>query len=161
MGVFSQTLLTAQDIQDLTVTAADIANNTMTAQKQTADARTKVFTYQIENLAAGADIATRVVWQVPVGGNTDISRIEILFQDATVGVDGANTLEVAVARPGPLTIGTTGVLVANQVAGTFNVPVLANNTGLVAGTDINISVTQGATADAGFISVIIYYNQLS
>lgn len=178
MGVWVHRSPTTADIPDGTIATADIANLAVTAGKLAANAvetakildanvtgaklsapaRAKVFTYQVENLAAGVDIANRQIWQLPQGGTSDITRIEFLFTDATAGVDGANTLQLTVAVAGT-TVADTTALTSDQAADTVNAPTLANNTGLAAGAAVDFNITQGATADAGLIQVVIYYVQ--
>ena len=135
-----------------------VSNVLAVGESLTPDAQRKLFTYQVEDLAAGVDIAARDIWQAPPGGVTNITRVEILFEQATVGVDGANTLQIVVARAAGA-IADSGALAADQVAGTFLTPALANNTGIVAADDITVAVTQGAAANAGLVSIIIYYEQ--
>jgi len=150
--------VTTAKILDANVTTAKIADANVTGAKQSVTAQTKVFTYQIEDLAAGADIASRQIWQTPQGGVCDIVRVEFHFSDATVGVDGANTLQIVLDVAGAA-VADTGALTANQAADTVNAPVLANNTGIAVGSAVDISITQGAAADAGLIQVIVYYTQ--
>lgn len=158
MALIDVRLVSGSDVADMTISAADITDGTVTGAKLTTTARTKLFSYQIEDLAAGVDIAGREIWQLPQGGVTTINRVEIHFEEATVGVDGANTLTIAITGPGGA-IATTGALTANQTAGTTNVPSLTNNTGLAVAGNITLDVTQGATADAGLVSVFVYYEQ--
>jgi len=49
-----------------------------------------VYAYEVENLAAGADIADRAIWAAPSGGAV-LTRVGIVPQGSSAGIDDANT----------------------------------------------------------------------
>jgi hypothetical protein len=105
-------------------------------------------TYQVEDLAAGADIADMPIYVVPVGYTFEVEAAQVIMQGTTAGVDDANTAVVAVE------VGATALVsktynTANQppasgAAGSLGV--IANGE-RAAGDVITFSVTNGATAD--------------
>jgi hypothetical protein len=109
---------------------------------------TDVITYQVEDLAAGADIAARPLFVVPVGFTFEITAAQIIAQGASAGIDDANTSVV------DITVGADTVVTKTYNTGSqppasgaaASLGALAN-TALAAGDIIALSVTNGATAD--------------
>ncbi len=109
----------------------------------------RILPYQIEDLAAGVDIAARVIHRGEPGRDTVIRSGRLIFEVATVGVDGGNTLQIIAATPGGTVLDST-VLAANQAAGTvLLLTFTAANALLTSAQNLTLSVTQGANADAG------------
>lgn len=102
----------------------------------------------IEDLAAGADIADRPVFVVPVGYTFELTEAQIIMQGSTAGVDNSNTSVVAIE------VGATGIASKTYNTGTQppasgaagSLGTIANAT-RAAGDVITFSVTNGATAD--------------
>lgn len=103
----------------------------------------------VENLAAGADIADRLVWVVPCPGCRIVQAK--IFGPASTGIDGSNTLVVALKGGSDTLFSLTRT--ANTVADTaYDLTEQTSATlprELAAGTSVKLSVTQGATADMG------------
>ncbi|CAK0756605.1 conserved hypothetical protein [Gammaproteobacteria bacterium] len=125
-----------------------------------ATAKTHILTYRIEDLAANADIADRVVLVVPAGLNLTITGAEIVPEGAAAGVDDSNTCIIALkngsdaiasktyntSAPVP-DAGVPGDLGA--LDGTYKV--------LAAGAKLCLSVTNGTTANpAGMLLQVTY-----
>lgn len=102
----------------------------------------------VENLSAGADIADRVVWVTPCKVRI-VSAI--MYGPASSGVDGSNTLVVAV-KVGSTTLFTV-TRTGNLSADTQYALTESNVTEIAAGTSVLLSVTQGAAADIAGLSV--------
>jgi len=111
----------------------------------------------LPDLAAGVDIAAEVVFRAPVGGMR-VFAVRVIFRTATVGVDGANSLQIDLNGPDG-EIATTGALVANQAANAVLSPAVANPRA-DAGEDLTIDITQGATADIGRAQIQVDYRPL-
>lgn len=100
-----------------------------------------------EDLGAGADIVDRAIF-ASIGAITTIVFARYIPQANSVGVDGANTLTIAIRN---ITQGTDLATVTLTANVTVNVPVTVTATGnLIAANDIiGYSITQGATANVG------------
>jgi len=73
------------------VTTIKITAANVTTPKLSAGANTRTFSYQVEDLAANADITTRPIFICPVGLAVTFSKIEILSQGSPAGIDDSNT----------------------------------------------------------------------
>ena len=114
---------------------------------------------RVEDLAAGADIATRPIFVHPPSPVTLVS-VGILTEGAPAGVDNDNTAVLALADDAANAIVTKTYNTATQpptadyedlgaLDGTHKV--------LTAGEHVTLSVTQGATANLPALSVILRY----
>jgi len=114
----------------------------------------------VQDLAAGVD-SVEQVWRVPVGG-ARITGANFIFRTATVGVDAGNALTLELRSDiGGDPIRSSGVLGANQAAGTVVTGIPgAGSPVLPAGSDLFLSLNQGATADIGRASVQFSYTPL-
>ncbi len=65
--------------------------------KLAATAKTHVFSYQVEDLAAGADIASRVILAAPAGLDLTLASAHIIPQGTAAGVDDGNTAVIALS----------------------------------------------------------------
>jgi hypothetical protein len=129
-------------------------------EKLTAAAKTQVLTYRIEDLAAGVDIADRVLRVVPAGQSYTLVKASIIPEGAAAGVDAGNTCVVTL-KNGANTI----------VAKTYNDATPLPNAGvegdlgaldathkiMAAGASLKLSVTNGATADPSGLLLQIAY----
>jgi hypothetical protein len=129
---------------------ADTAITATAAQLNTAN---RFITHiPVENLAAGANIATRAVFSVPTGLTLTLDSIDILPQGDDAGIDAGNTCVIAVANGANAIVtktydGTTGKVFPDD-ATVGNLGALsAAYKALAAGAVVKLSVTNGATAD--------------
>lgn len=113
-------------------------------------ASVRVFSYKVENLAAGADITARAFFVAPYA-LTVLDSVKLIPEAASTGVDVSNTLVVTLRNItegvdiATVTRGAGGDLVANTpVALTLT----AANADIAAADVLGLVVTQGATADA-------------
>jgi hypothetical protein len=117
-----------------------------------------VFAYEVENLAAGADIADRPIWAAPSGGAV-ITKVGIVPQGASAGVDNANTAVVNVEDGSGNSIVSKTYDTANQPPASGAYGDLGSLSGthavLTANEVLRLDVTQGATADLpGFVLLV-------
>lgn len=116
---------------------------------------------QVENLAAGADIAARAEFASPASGCV-LTRIGIVPQGASAGVNDANTAVIEVSDG-------AGNAIATQTYNTATQPPAANTYGslgalvsphhvLTANEVVRLAVTQGAAADLpAFVLLLEWY----
>lgn len=123
-------------------------------------AKTKVLTYQVEDLGAGADIADRVIFAAPSGLDVTLVSASIIPQGNAAGVDDSNTSVIK------LSDGTNTIVEATYDAdpgfpaaaavtslGTLDVTYKV----LSAGEKLYLSVTNGATANPpAFMLQVVY-----
>lgn len=114
-------------------------------------AKTHVFTYSVEDLSAGADIASRAVLVVPTGLEYTLTSAIIISNGTAAGIDDSNTCVVALADNSAnaicsLTMNTGTPFPASNATsslgtldGTYKV--------LSAGEALCIAVTNGVTAN--------------
>lgn len=112
-----------------------------------------IFSYKIENLAAGADLTARAFFVAPAA-LTILDSVKLIPEAASTGVDGSNTLVVTLRNITEgvdiATITRTADLVANTP---LALTLTSANADIAAGDVLGIVVTQGATADAGTFMV--------
>jgi len=141
-------------------TRALFVDGIWTAAKLAATAKTHVLTYQVEDLAANADIADRVLFVAPAGLDVTLVSASIIGYAAAAGVDDSNTCVIKLSDgtntiveatydtdPGFPAAGAATSLGA--LDGTYKV--------LSAGEKLYLSVTDGATANPpGFMLQVVY-----
>ena len=126
-----------------------------------AGARTHILSYQVEDLAAGADIAARAIFEVPAGFAATVVSASIIMLGASAGVDDANTSVIA------LSDGTNDIVTATYK--TSALPPAANASAslgepaadhkiLAAGEKLHLVVTNGATANLPAFMVQVVYS---
>lgn len=146
-------------IIDLAVTTAKIALLAITKIVLNVGQTKRHDMWQIEDLAAGADIAERAEWVAPSEGCA-VTKVGLLQRGtATVGVDGANPLTIDIKNK---TAGNTiksEVFTSNLAADSFSVFTGIANTTLSGNDVISLTVTQGATADADIMAIYFEYTQ--
>ena len=116
----------------------------------------------VEDLAAGADIADRPIFVVPTD-KVYLAGIGLLTQDAPAGIDDSNTCIIAIKNSDDKTIVSKTYNAANQPpSGGYASLGSLSNTTLAANVSLLLNVTQGATADMpAFRLVISYYEPVS
>lgn len=141
-------------------TRALFANAFMTPEKLTAIANTRVFSYQVEDLAANADITTRAIFECPAGCTVTITSASIISQGTAAGIDDSNTCVVEIlngtnsiasveydADPAFPAENATGSL--GNLSETYKV--------LAAGEKLHLVVTNGTTANPPkFMLQVVY-----
>lgn len=121
---------------------------------------TYILSYQVEDLAAGADIADRVIFEAPTGIDVTLVSANIIPQGNAAGIDDSNTCVIK------LSDGTNTIVEATYDASP-GFPAAAAATslgtldedylGLAAGEKLYLSVTNGATANPpGFMLQVVY-----
>ena len=157
-------------IKDANVTAAKLATDAVTTIKITdanvtpaklsTAAKTQILAYQVEDLAAGVDIANRAIFEAPAGIDVTLVSAKIIPQGNAAGIDDSNKCTIA------LTDGTnTIVTVDYDTSPAFPAAAAATSLGalsatykaLAAGEKLYLSVTNGATANPpGFMLQVVY-----
>lgn len=137
------------------VTTAKIVDLATTGAKISSDARRKTVMWQMEDLAAGADLVASVIFVTSAGGTTTFIRARIIFEEVTAAVAGGNELTIALTGSAGV-LGTTGALAANQAAGSIIDLALGNAT-VAANSNVTIDVTQAGAADAGRTTIVLEY----
>lgn len=140
---------------------AKFADGIWKLDKLDAEARTHILLIPVEDLDAGADIASRLVFEAPAGFDITMVSAKILSQGAPTGIDDSNTCVVKLengssneivektydtsnAFPAAGTVGDLGTL-----SETYKV--------LVAGEKLVLSVTNGVTANPPrFVIQVVY-----
>jgi hypothetical protein len=166
---FAANSITAANLVKLVADDAFAANATaralfaagfMPPEKMTAAANTRIFSYAVEDLAAGVDITARPIFVVPAGVDITIIQADIIPLGSAAGIDDSNTCVISITDgthaiasvtydtdPGMPAAGVVGSMGA--LDGTYKV--------LSAGEKLNIVVTNGATANPpGFMLQIAY-----
>ena len=138
--------------------AATVGSETVTLSKLAATAKTHFLSYQVEDLAAGADIAARPIFVVPAGLMATLTGARIIPQGDDAGFDASNACVVT------LTDGTN-TIVSKQYDDdpAFPDSGVADSLGdldatykaLAAGETLCLSVTNGATANPPAFSLQI------
>ncbi|HEY3374659.1 MAG TPA: hypothetical protein VGK02_06315 [Candidatus Aquicultor sp.] len=172
VGTVADDAITTAKINALAVTEAKLAAGAVTTVKITdanvtlaklaASAKAKTYRYQVEDLAAGADIAARCILSAPTGIDITLTSAKIIPQGAAAGVDDANT-SVWALTDGTNTIVTDtydtapGFPAANAVTslGTLD----STYKVLSAGEKLYLTVTNGATANLPGVIIEITYTE--
>ena len=110
----------------------------------------QLYFFPVEDLAAGGDIAARVLATVPTGYELTVLDAKIIPNGDDAGIDASNTCVVALAN-GSNTIVTktynnTTLFPDRNVAGSLGTP-SATYQKIAAGGTLKLSVTNGATAN--------------
>ena len=131
-----------------------------TLAKLAATAKTHVLNYQVENLAANADITDRPIFEVPAGMAATLTSAVIISQGTAEGIDGGNKCTIK------LTDGTN-TIVEYDIDGDPAFPadgasaslgeLSATHKVLAAGDKLELSVTNGANADPPAFMLQITY----
>lgn len=147
-------------IKDANVTTGKIADTAVTLAKLAATAKQFVLSYQVEDLAAGADIANRVIFAAPAGLDVTLVSAAIIPQGAAAGIDDSNKCVIA------LSDGTSAIVSKEYDADpVFPAAAAVTDLGaldetakvLAAGEKLYLSVTNGATANPpGFMLQVVY-----
>lgn len=157
-------------IKDANVTAAKLATNAVetskikdvnvTLAKIATTGKTHILSYQVEDLAANADIVDRVIFEAPTGIDVTLVSANIIPQGNAAGIDdsnkcvvklsdGANTIVEATYDASP----TFPAAAAATSLGTLD----ATHKALAAGEKLYLSVTNGTTANPpGFMLQVVY-----
>jgi len=105
---------------------------------------------QVENLAAGADITTRAILEVPIGSSYTLTSVKVISQGTPSGIDNSNTCVVQVLNGtnaiANITFDATTAFPAENVSVDMGA-LDATYKVLAAGEKLYYSVTNGATAD--------------
>lgn len=157
-------------IKDAHVTAAKLATDAVETDKikaknvtlaKLADtARTNILTYQVEDLAADADIANRVIFEVPEGLAIKVLTAKIIPQGDDVGIDVSNTCVIKLSNG-------TNTLVEATYNGNPAFPdaseaaslgaISTDYDDLAAGGKLYLSVTNGTEASPPAFMLIVTY----
>lgn len=113
-------------------------------------AKVHVLSVPVETLAAGVDIATRCVFEVPAGYTATLTDARIIPQGSAVGVDDANTCAVSILNAtnaiATATYSTANAMPAVNVSGSLGA-LNATHKVIAAGGKLHFTVTNGATAN--------------
>lgn len=105
--------------------------------------------HEVDPGTAGTDISARAVFVAPYA-LTVLDSVKVICTEAVVGVDGSNTLVLTLrnitATEDIATLTRTDVNSANDV---LALTLTAANADVASGAVLGLTVTQGATADAG------------
>lgn len=140
------------------VDPAMIGDGTVTTAKLATNPKTHVQLVQVEDLAAGDDIAARAEFVAPAGGCT-LLKVGIIPRGSSAGIDNSNTAVVTIADAAANVIiaktynTATQPPAANVYAslGTLD----ATHKVLTANEVVTVTVTQGATADLPGLLLLI------
>jgi hypothetical protein len=142
-----------------TATRALFVDGIWTLAKLAADARTRVFNYEIEACAAGVDIAARPVFECPTGFAVTIVSAKITTAAVSSGVDGSNTSVWAIAN-GSSSIASATKTADVAAATTYDLGTISGYGVLAAGDKVKLSVTNGTTAATPIMQLQIVYTIL-
>lgn len=157
-------------IKDANVTAAKLApdavetekikDENVTLDKLAPTAKTHILSYQVEDLAAGADIADRVIFEAPEDIDVTLVSAKIIPQGTAAGIDDSNKCVIK------LTDGTNTIVEAEfDSSPAFPDDGVATSLGsldethkvLVEGEKLYLSVTNGSTANPpAFMLQVVY-----
>ena len=127
---------------------------TSPAELSTSYEKEGVVQYQVEDLAANADITDRPI--LSRAYDYTFSKASILLEGASAGIDDADTCVITLANGADQTIVTKTYNTATQpTASDYNDLGALSITSIVAGDIITLTVTQGTTADMPAFSVIL------
>lgn len=114
------------------------------------NAKTRVLSVQIPDLAAGADITTRAAFEVPAGLTATITDARIIMQGSAAGVDDGNTCVISILNGtdaiATATYNATTAMPAENASGSLGALSAANKV-MAAGAKLHYVVTNGATAN--------------
>jgi len=131
------------------ITANKILADAVTTVKILTTAKTRVFNYQVEDLAANADITTRAVFECPTGLAYTITAAKIISQGTPAGIDDSNTCVVQILNGASsiasVTYNTSVPFPAVNVAGSLGS--LSASKAIAAGDKVHLVVTNGTTAN--------------
>ena len=136
----------------VTATAAELnklAGSTITAAQLNA-ANSKIFSYQIDDLSADADIADRALFVVPTGYALTLTDIKVISQGSPSGIDDSNTCVVVVKNgSNAIVTKTYNTATAFPAAGTAESlgSLSATYKALAAGAIVKFSITNGTNAN--------------
>ena len=109
--------------------------------------------YEIEDLAAGADIAARAIYLAP-RACTVLNSVRAVYTAASVGVDGSNTTVITLRNitegVDVASVTKTATTAANAVE---SLTLTAANADIAASDVLGVVVTNGATADTPKITL--------
>jgi hypothetical protein len=143
-------------------TRALFADGIWNLAKLAQEAKTHVFTYQVEALAADGDIAARPILVAPAGFVTNIVSASIVPQGSSSGIDDSNKSTWAL-------LAGANTLVSKEFDADPAFPASGATTDLgtistdydnvAAGTQIKLSVTNGTTAatPATLLQIVYYF----
>jgi predicted RecA/RadA family phage recombinase len=143
-------------------TRAAATTDTLVRTRMVNAASPTVLTFAVEDLAAGADIADRVLAALPRGGQ--IVSAGFVANGSFAGVDGSNTMVLALTDGAGNTICTTTynavTVPTNNGYNTCGIPD-ATHSLLTAGETFRLSITNGSTANppAGTLVVELLPNR--
>jgi len=141
--------ITANKILADAVTTVKILDANVTLAKLATTAKTRVFNYQVEDLAANADITTRAVFECPTGLAYTITAAKIISQGTPAGIDDSNTCVVQILNGASsiasVTYNTSVPFPAVNVAGSLGS--LSASKAIAAGDKVHLVVTNGTTAN--------------
>lgn len=157
-------------ILNANVTAAKLATNAVetlkikdanvTLAKLAATAKTHILSYQVENLAANADIADRPIFEVPTGMTATLTSAVIISQGTAAGIDGSNKCTIKLTD-------ATNAIVEYDINSNQSFPADGTSASLgtldithkvlAAGEKLELSVTNGTTADPPAFMLQITY----
>lgn len=110
-----------------------------------------LFSAEVDPGSAGTDITARAVFVAPVA-LTILDSIKVIAVDAITGVDGSNTLVLTLRN---ITEGVDIATLTRTATSSANAVLSltrdSNNADIAANDVIGVTVTQGATADAGLL----------
>jgi hypothetical protein len=170
-GVFPNVSMTGMAAVDLDVSLSDLGVTSSAAElnlldgvtetmKQLNNASKRVSVYQVEDLAAGGDIATRAIMIVPTGKKATITDVKVISQGTAAGIDDSNTCVIAVTSNTDSivskTYNTSVTFPADGAAeslGSLN----ATNKVMAAGKYLKFAVTNGATANTPLFALQVEY----
>lgn len=105
--------------------------------------------HEVDPGSAGTDISARSVFVASVA-MTVLDSVKVICTEATVGVDGSNTLVLTLRNiTEGVDIATITRTATNSANDVLSLTLTAANADLAANDVLGITVTQGATADAG------------
>lgn len=120
----------------------------------------KIFTYKVEDLAAGADITTRAILEMPTGIDGTITKASIISNGTPADIDDSNTCVVQLLNGTNSIVSKTydadPVFPAENVSddlGTLSATYKVLN----AGDMLHLVVTNGRTADPPAFIVQVEY----
>jgi hypothetical protein len=118
--------------------------------KLAATAKTHILNYQIEDLAANADIADRPIFEVPAGFVATVTGAVIISQGTAAGVDGSNTCVVKLTDATNTIVEYTmdgdPAFPADGASASLGTPDETHKV-MAAGEKLEVSVTNGTTAN--------------
>jgi hypothetical protein len=157
-------------IKDAHVTAAKLATDavetakikakSVTLAKLADTARTNILTYQVEDLAANADIADRVIFEVPEGLAIKVLTAKIIPHGSAVGIDDSSTCVIKLSDGTNTLVEKTYDLdpafpAASEAASLGAID--TDHDDLAAGGKLYLSVTNGTTANPPAFMLIVTY----